>query len=307
MFIVGWRIVHIKEGELLRLKLDNVEIVKLSKTVYIPLSDINTIILEGNRTTITTKLLVGLSHNNIGLIICDDKYLPVGMYLPYGQYHHSAKRVIAQANWTNQQKARMWKQVIAQKMLNQIAFARYKGVELERLEMMEQLVMELTDGDLTNREGQLAKVYFDSLFGNSFTRDAEVLVNYAMNFGYAIVRSCVARCVVADGLSSMLGIFHRNEFNSFNLADDLMEPFRPLMDYWIDQQVLSTTDYLSYEARMNLINFMNQEMLISNKKMTMDHVIQEFVQSFVTAMSTDDPQALLTINLQDFIQANNVQ
>ncbi|UQS82622.1 type II CRISPR-associated endonuclease Cas1 [Bombilactobacillus folatiphilus] len=298
---MGWRIVHIKEGELLRLKLDNVEIVKLSKKVYVPLSDINMIILEGNRTTITTKLLVGLSHNNIGLVICDDKYLPVGMYLPYGQYHHAAKRVIEQAQWTTEQKAIMWRQVIGQKMKNQVAFARYKGIEQERLEIMEHLIVELTDGDLTNREGHVAKVYFDSLFGNSFTRDDEVLANYAMNFGYAIERSCVARCVVGDGLNSMLGIFHHNEFNSFNLADDLMEPFRPLMDYWIDKQVLAQDDYLSYEARIKLIDFMNQTMIINRQQMSMDHVMQLFVQSFITAMTTNDPTALLEIKLQDFI------
>lgn len=293
--------VHVKEGDLLKLRLDNLEINKLDSKVYIPLTDINMVVLEGNRTTITTKLLTRFSENNISLVICDDKYLPAGIYLPYGQYHHMAKRVITQATWTNEQKGKIWKSVISQKINNQIEFARLQGTDQERLEMMEDLASGIVDGDKTNREGHIAKVYFDSLYGKSFTRDLEVLENYAMNFGYAIVRSCMARIVVGNGLVTMLGIFHKNEFNSFNLADDLMEPFRPLMDYWINHVVIDNEDYLSYESRLNIIEFMNQKIVINNKKMTIDNAMQEFVKSFINSIENDNSDLLLEINLKNFV------
>lgn len=299
---MGWRIVHVKDGDILKLRLDNLEIHKKDNKVYIPLSDITMVVLEGNRTTITTKLLSSLSQNNVGLVICDDKYLPVGIYLPYGQYHHYSKRVIKQSQWTKEQKGQIWKNVISQKMNNQLAYAKFAGVDSDRLELMQDLISNLVVGDTTNREGPVAKVYFDSLYGKTFTRDDDDLINAAMNFGYAILRSCMARIVVGNGLVTMLGIFHRNEFNSFNLVDDLMEPYRPLMDYWVNKYVIDDKkDYLSYEARLKIIEFMNQKIQIQNKKMTIDNSMQEYVASFVAAMDEQDPSLLLNIGLNNFI------
>lgn len=299
---MGWRIVHVKEGDILRLRLDNLEIHKKENKVYIPLTDITMVVLEGNRTMITTKLLSSLSQNNVGLVICDDKYLPVGIYLPYGQYHHYSKRVIRQAEWTPKQKGLIWQNVIGQKMNNQLDYAKYAGVDEDRLDLMQDLIGNLLVGDTTNREGPVAKVYFDSLYGKSFTRDDDDLINAAMNFGYAILRSCMARVVVGNGLVTMLGIFHRNEFNSFNLVDDLMEPYRPLMDYWVNKYVIDDKqDYLSYEARLKIIEFMNQKIELQNKKMTISNSMQEYVTSFVTAMDEQDPSLLLKIKLNKFI------
>ncbi|AYE37687.1 type II CRISPR-associated endonuclease Cas1 [Companilactobacillus zhachilii] len=299
---MGWRIVHVKEGDVLRLRLDSLEVLKKENKVYIPLSDITMIVLEGNRTTITTKLLSSLSQNNVGLVICDDKYLPVGIYLPYGQYHHYSKRVIRQAEWTKEQKGLIWQSVIKQKMTNQVDYARFAGVDEDRLNLMQDLISNLLIGDTTNREGPVAKVYFDSLYGKSFTRDDENLINGAMNFGYAILRSCMARIVVGNGLVTMLGIFHHNEFNSFNLVDDLMEPFRPLMDYWVNEYVINDKqDYLSYEARLKIIEFMSQKIKIQNKKMTIDNAMQEYVASFISAIDEQDPALLVDIKLENLI------
>ncbi|MGQ2374961.1 type II CRISPR-associated endonuclease Cas1 [Companilactobacillus zhachilii] len=300
--LLGWRIVHVKEGDVLRLRLDSLEVLKKENKVYIPLSDITMIVLEGNRTTITTKLLSSLSQNNVGLVICDDKYLPVGIYLPYGQYHHYSKRVIRQAEWTKEQKGLIWQSVIKQKMTNQVDYARFVGVDEDRLNLMQDLISNLLVGDTTNREGPVAKVYFDSLYGKSFTRDDENLINGAMNFGYAILRSCMARIVVGNGLVTMLGIFHHNEFNSFNLVDDLMEPFRPLMDYWVNEYVIDDKqDYLSYEARLKIIEFMSQKIKIQNKKMTIDNAMQEYVASFISAIDEQDPALLVEIKLENLI------
>ncbi|GBG94280.1 CRISPR-associated protein Cas1 [Ligilactobacillus salitolerans] len=298
---MGWRIVHIKNGDYLRLRLDNIEITKLSQKVFIPLSDIIMIVMEGNKTSISTKLLSALSKNNIGLVICDDKFLPSGLFLPYGQYHHVSKRVIAQSEWSKSQKDLLWQAIIKQKMVNQLSFARYLGVDQDRIDMMDHLISKLTIGDKTNREGHVAKVYFDSLFGNSFTRDDDILINYAMNFGYSIIRSEIARIIVGNGLVTMLGVFHRNEFNSFNLADDLMEPFRPLMDYWINTLLDEKDTYLSYKIRLKIIDFIDQTIILNGKTVTMDDAMQKFVQSFIVAIDSEDPDLLVKIELNNFI------
>jgi Uncharacterized protein predicted to be involved in DNA repair len=112
----------------------------------------------------------------------------------------------------------------------------------------------------------------------------------------------MARIVVGNGLVTMLGIFHHNEFNSFNLADDLMEPFRPLMDYWVNEYVIDDKqDYLSYEARLKIIEFMSQKIKIQNKKMTIDNAMQEYVTSFISAIDEQDPALLVDIKLENFI------
>lgn len=298
---MAWRMVHVKEGDYLRLRLDNIEIRKLDKKVYIPLAGISVIVLEGNRTSITTKLMSRMSQYNIALVISDDSYLPVGMYLPYGQYHHNAKRVINQANWSDEQKGKGWKEIIGQKMNNQVKFAEFTGVEQPRIDLMNDLLRGLENGDKTNREGHLAKVYFDSLYGNSFTRKDEVFINAAMNFGYAILRSCMARTVVGNGLITMLGIFHKNEFNSFNLADDLMEPYRPLMDYWINQKIKAEKDFLSYESRLKIIEFIQEKIVIDGKKMSIENSMQELVSSFIAYMESNLEGSVIQIELKNLV------
>lgn len=296
-----WRTLFIKESEYIKLKLDNLEISKQGSTVRVPLSDIAIIILEGNHTTITTKLLTRLSKYNILLVICDEKYLPTGIYLSYGSYHRSAKRGRQQIAWSDHLKKVMWQEIVQQKTRNQILFVKEKRTDCTRVELMEELHQQIAPGDETNREGHIAKLYFHSLYGVNFTRDDYCIENMAMNFGYAIIRSAIARMIVGQGLIPLLGIFHCNEYNSFNLVDDLMEPFRPLMDVWIHRMVIGKEEYLSYQSRINLIDFMNQPMRYKNQKSTVDQVMQKYIQSFVQAMEKEDVALIHSINIEDFL------
>ncbi len=147
----------------------------------------------------------------------------------------------------------------------------------------------------------MAKVYFNSLYGLNFTRDDYCLENIAMNFGYTIVRSAIARLVIGQGLLTMLGIFHCNEYNSFNLLDDLMEPFRPLMDYWLHKEVLGKEEYLSYESRLRIIDFVNQPMMYKNTKSSVDQVMQKYIHSFVKAMKNKNTALLHEVTLDALI------
>lgn len=298
---MSWRTIHIKEGESLRLKLDNLEVVKEGRHYKVPLDDIATIILEGYGTSLTTRLLAGLSRYNIVLIVCDNRYLPCGIYTSYGSYHRTAKRTQKQVLWSQNLKNEMWKKIVQQKITNQIAVAALRGVSEDRIKMMIDFNESVLIGDVTNREGQVAKVYFNSLYGLDFRRDDDCIENSAMNFGYTIIRSAIARIVIGQGLMPMLGVFHCNEFNSFNLVDDLMEPFRPLMDSWILTCVLNGDDYLSYEYRLKIIDFINQPIKHNHTKTTVNQVMTKYVISFVKAMENEETSQLITIKLDDFI------
>uniref|UniRef100_UPI00403F3AE0 type II CRISPR-associated endonuclease Cas1 n=1 Tax=Candidatus Enterococcus willemsii TaxID=1857215 RepID=UPI00403F3AE0 len=296
-----WRIIHIKESERLQLKLDNLEVFKRGTRYLIPLSDISMVVIEGN-TSITTSILSRFTKYNIALVICDNKYLPTGLLINYGNYHHSAKRVLEQVKWTEESKQLLWQEIVGQKILNQIEFAKYKNIPEERLVTMIELYNQLQPGDTNNREGHVAKVYFNSLYGLDFTRDDDSVINGAMNYGYAIVRAAIARNVVGQGLMTMVGIFHKNEFNSFNLVDDLMEPFRPIMDYWIDKTILPEYEFLTYESRLTIIDFLNQPMVYRSTKSTVDQVMKKYISSFVKAISKGE-QNVHAVLLKDFMEA----
>ncbi|MFW8053164.1 type II CRISPR-associated endonuclease Cas1 [Vagococcus fluvialis] len=300
---MGFRTVFVKNGESLRVKLDNLEVVKGRDSFVIPLSDIESVILEGEQTSISSRIMAKFAQNHIELIICDSKYLPAGIFLGLGQYHRSAKRAIWQSNWTADDRQVAWTSIVLQKMNNQIAFSELVNIDGERVEMMKELRNNLQIGDETNREGHVAKVYFNSHYGLGFTREDDSLPNACMDYGYAIIRAQIARCVVAQGLLPMLGVFHRNEYNSFNLVDDLMEPFRPLMDYYIHQKILSKEDkYLTYESRIQLIDFLNQKIKINNKKIYMNQCMTDYIGSFIKAMEKNDMAHLLLIELEKFVE-----
>lgn len=298
-----WRTLHIKDSEQMKLKLDNLEVYKRGQTYLIPLADIAMIVIEGN-TSLTTNLLAAFSKHNIAAIVCDNHYLPTGIFLNYGNYHRAAKRSAAQMLWSAETKQYIWQRIIEQKISNQIELCRLKALSEERIVLMEEMKAHLLPGDESNREGHVAKVYFNTLYGLDFTRDDYCIENIAMNFGYAIVRSAIARIVVGQGLMTMAGVFHRNEYNAFNLVDDLMEPFRPLMDYWIHQEVLGKEEFLSYEARLRIIDFINQPMKYKSTKSTVDQVMQKYVVSFIKAMENNDLNQFHEIALCDFIGGN---
>jgi len=111
----------------------------------------------------------------------------------------------------------------------------------------------------------------------------------------------MARVVVGNGLVTMLGIFHRNEFNSFNLVDDLMEPYRALMDYWINTFVVSDEKYLSYEMRLKIIKFMMQEIIVNGKKMKITNSMESLVGSFISTMSSGELDTMIKIEFKNFV------
>ncbi|MDR1773494.1 MAG: type II CRISPR-associated endonuclease Cas1 [Clostridioides sp.] len=299
---MSWRTVHIKDCEKMKIKLDNLEVTKLGEKYFIPLADIATIIVEGVDTVITTRLLSQISKYNIVLVICDQKYLPTGLFLSYGSYHKTAKRAMHQSQWSKSIKENIWKEIVSQKINNQLEVIKILKYDSERSDLMKSFVENILPGDSTNREGHAAKVYFNSLYGMNFTREDACIENAMMNFGYAIVRSQVARLVVGQGLLPMLGVFHRNEYNAYNLVDDLMEPFRPIMDYYINTKVLDEDEYLTYEKRLKLINFLNQPMKLDGKNSSVDIVMQNYILSFVKSMEDENVFLLNKIKLSDFLE-----
>jgi len=161
---------------------------------------------------------------------------------------------------------------------------------IERSELLDSYINQVENGDRTNREGHAAKVYFNTLFGNDFSRRDDSVINSALNYGYSILLSTFNREISVSGYLTQIGIFHDNLFNPFNLGSDLMESFRPI----VDEQVLTMNieEFGTSEKRI-LVDILNKTVCINGKENVLLNAIRVYVQSFIASMEDKDPGRLL--------------
>lgn len=177
----------------------------------------------------------------------------------------------------------MWTVIVAQKIKNQASLLEFYGLK-ESL-MLDSYVEELEFNDVTNREGHAAKVYFNAMFGKSFTRSDDIPINAALNYGYSIILSCFNREIVSSGYLTQLGLFHGNMFNQFNLSCDLMEPFRPFVDNWVKN--MSPKSFDKNEKQM-LISLLNKDIIVDGRTNTMINAIKIYCKSIFSAIEEND-------------------
>ena len=278
-----WRIVHVNQSERMHLKLDNLVVRKHGEEFVIPLSDISMIVAEGGDTIVTLRLLSALSKYNIALIVCDNEHLPTGIFHSQNGHFRAYKKLQNQIGWTQDQKDKMWQIVTYFKINNQQDVLSMFEKNIEAIQLLADYKDHVELGDRSNREGHAAKVYFNELFGKQFTRvtqqEADV-INAGLNYGYAIMRAQMARIVSGYGLNGLLGIFHKNEYNQFNLVDDLMEPFRQIVDIWVYQN-LRNQEYLKYEYRLQLTNLLNAKIKYGKEVCTVTGAMDKYVKGFI--------------------------
>ncbi|MGT2912082.1 type II CRISPR-associated endonuclease Cas1 [Streptococcus cameli] len=285
-----WRIVHICDSEKMRLKLDNLLIKKQGEEFTIPLSDISIVVAEGGDTVVTLRLLSAFSKYNIVLIVCDSHHLPTGMYYGLNGHFHAYRKFQAQLAWTQEQKKWLWKAIVQYKINNQQDVLAMLEKDLTAIQLLANYIEQIEPGDKTNREGHAAKVYFNELFGKSFVRisqrEADV-INAGLNYGYTIFRAQMARIVSGYGLNPLMGIFHKNEFNTFNLVDDLIEPFRQIVDVWVYLN-LREEAYLTFEARLKITNLLNAKIQYGKESCTVTTAMDKYVKGFIKCMNDGD-------------------
>lgn len=196
----------------------------------VPIEDIGIMILDSPHITLTHALITELNDNNVAIISCDSKHLPYGLMLPMFAHHAFTEKMYQQLESSLPLKKNLWQQTVIAKISNQAAMLRSAGADDAKMKYYMGLVK---SGDPQNVEGRAAAFYWEKLFGAnaSFTRDREGDgPNAMLNYGYAILLAIVARSLVASGLLPAVGIHHRNKYNPWCLASDIMEPFRPYVD-----------------------------------------------------------------------------
>lgn len=203
------------------------------ETKNIPIEDIGVLLLDDPQISITQALLAALVENNVALISCDSTHHPIGLMMPLSSNSLQSAKFKAQIEATLPLKKQLWQQTVKAKIRNQALHLKLLGKNEEPLEYM---ARQVNSGDTENFEGRAAAVYWKELFGDDFRRERNGLPpNNLLNYGYAILRAIVARGLVSSGLLPTLGIFHRNQYNAYCLADDIMEPYRPFVDKLVNE------------------------------------------------------------------------
>ncbi|WP_256860506.1 type II CRISPR-associated endonuclease Cas1 [Paraliobacillus ryukyuensis] len=297
---LGWRIIHISNVDQLSLQLDNLKVKKADDEVRVPLRDIFAIVIEDLTCKLTSRLMIELSKNNILVLLCNQKYLPECIVQPVSGHALQYRQMVKQLNWGTDLKADLWKKIIQKKILNQAEVMKRNDIEKNRVFKLKELATNVETEDKSNMEGQAARIYFNSFFDENYTRsNPNYIENAALDYGYAIVHSAIARTVVAKGLISGLGIFHKGERNPHNLASDIIEPFRPIIDYFVVKQ--PPEGYLSKDYRVQLINLLHAKVVINSKLQTLIRSIEICIDSFLEYFETGKSEKIQLPSLDKIV------
>ncbi len=251
------------------------------RKITIPVEDIGVVILDESRVTITHHLVHKLLENNVALIVCDDKHMPAGLMLNLNGNTLQQERFDSQITASAPLKKQLWQQTIEIKILNQAAVLKQRGIKHDN---MLHWADSVKSGDSLNHEARAAAYYWQNLFpaNNSFNRNPDgEAPNNLLNYGYAIMRAITARSLVGSGLLPTLGIFHRNRYNAYCLADDIMEPYRP----YVDKLVLQITDKqptpeeLTKELKAQLLAIATIDVTISDQSSPLMIAMQQTTAS----------------------------
>lgn len=284
---MGWRVVVVSNTAKLDYKMGYLCVRTKDELKRIFIDEISVLIIETPSISLTSYLLIELANNNVDVLFCDGKRTPHGMYHSlYGSYDTSRK-IRQQIEWTEEIQALVWQHVIIQKIRGQSCVLAYNGLNNPSEKLMTYLP-QVERGDVTNREGHAAKVYFNALFGKDFSRERineSSIVNSELNYGYSVLMSVVSREIASKGYLTQIGIFHDNVFNEFNLASDLMEPFRP----FVDQKVIRMKyEEFTPQAKADLVGFLNCKVRIDHREQYLLNALTIYVNSILDALDQKD-------------------
>lgn len=289
----AWRTVLVSKP--CKLSTKNLQLVyepKDDKKITLPLEDITVIVIETHQAVITTALLSYIAEKNIALFSCDTYHIPNGVFQPFHQHSRLSQIAHLQQQIKLPFKKKIWQKIITCKIENQAKVLKRFAIDSFQLDVLKNKVK---SGDGDNLEALAARKYWSLLF-EDFRRDQKAYdpVNVALNYGYAIVRGVVARSLVSFGLLPTFGVFHHSELNAYNLADDMIEPLRPMVDIAVKTLALEDDfdSELTPRVKSLLISVIHSQMLLNDEEATLLHVSDVMGKSFVSAMRLNDASRL---------------
>jgi CRISPR-associated endonuclease Cas1 subtype II len=248
----------------------------------IHISEIETLIIESTAASLTSALIAELTESGANIIFCNDKHLPAAVFLPVHAHFSTAKKIKEQIAWSDQRKAECWGQIVREKIRQQsLCLLKYGDFDTHS-QLVEYQNM-VKDGDPDNYEARAASVYFRALFGKNFSRNVACFENDALNYGYTLLMAAFAREISGCGYLTELGIWHRGIENAFNLASDLMEPFRII----VDKTVLGITNDEKKAYKRNMLKFLYSRVRINEENQSLIPAIRIFLHRIFRFMRSD--------------------
>jgi CRISPR-associated protein Cas1 len=242
-------------------------------TKTLPIEDLGVVILEHPHITLSSSLLEELMNAQVAVITCNSKYMPSGLFLPLEGNSTQTERIRTQLEASVPLKKQLWQQTVKAKIDNQARVLDKLGVPSERLRNLQKNVL---SGDTGNLEAQAASHYWGKIYGNNFVRSRDPETpNAQLNYGYAILRSVVARALTASGMFPSIGIHHKNKYNAFCLADDIMEPYRPYIDWTVLHLpgIHETAEGLTKEQKIELLKIPQIDVQIGDLQRPLFHAV----------------------------------
>ena len=285
LYLMGYRVVYIDQSEKLSLYLDNPCVETEKGEIKIPVSDIQTLIIDNYRTVLSVRLMNELCNNNVCTIMCGMDHLPCSYLLPMNGHYSSSGNIMKQIAWDENIKGKLRKAIVKGKINNQVKVLTKYHCRSDVIQTVSQFAEEVLDGDPGNREGLAAKMYFRELFGEGFTRFGNDAVNAGLNYGYSIFRSLIATTVVSKGYLPNIGLFHKGKENMFNLADDIIEVFRPIVDDFVRENLIDSLE-LTKDDRENLIRLTLGRIKFNGQTETMSNAISLYIDTILKCIDS---------------------
>jgi CRISPR-associated protein Cas1 len=251
--------------------------IEQEQTAFVPFEDIAVIVLNHREITLTHPVLSACGEYGISLFATGDTHHPSGVFIPFLPHSRATRWLRLQLDLPRPVAKQTWASIVRKKISNQAACLRMAG--RDGGDRLDSYARRVRSGDADNLEGQAAFFHFTQLFGKDFRRDHELFTNAALDYGYAVLRGTIARGLVAHGLMPSIGIFHASEQNAFNLADDVIEPFRPLVDLFVYKMTPQPDDELHPEDKASLVSLLNVDVVMPRGKMSVLAAIEQMIES----------------------------
>ncbi|MEW6313855.1 MAG: type II CRISPR-associated endonuclease Cas1 [Pseudomonadota bacterium] len=247
------------------------------ETAFVPFKDIAVIVLNHREISLTHPVLSACGEYGISLFATGDTHHPSGVFIPFLPHSRATRWLRLQLNLPRPVAKQTWASIVRKKISNQAVCLHMAG--RDGADRLDSYARRVRSGDAGNLEGQAAFFYFTQLFGKDFHRDQARFINAALDYGYAVLRGAIARGLVAHGLLPSIGIFHASEQNAFNLADDVIEPFRPLVDLFVYKMAPQPDDELHPEDKAALVSLLNVDVGMPRGKMSVLAAIEQMIES----------------------------
>lgn len=290
---MGWRTVVVTQHAKISYSGHCVVVQTADSINQIPVSDIQILLVSTTRAVITSAVISELAKHQSKVIFTDNSGQPVTETVDYYPNNRDPQLLNTQFNWSEKRKTDLWTKIVVQKIANQIFVVDSLGIESQELK---DELSKLEVNDVTNREAVVARKYFSLLFEDEASRRDFSPTNTALNYGYAIILSAVNREIVANGYITQLGIHHHSQENNFNLGSDLMEPFRPIIDWWVKQKKFND---FTPDIKFGLVGLLDLQMKYNGQNTIMRNAISKHVLNCLKYLSEETDKIKIEVEISE--------